>query len=73
MTPAFDSWQAFLAMGVHAFHVWTSVALTVGSMLILAGLIIYQQKKCEQRVRKQFQLSSSIQDEAPNDDNNQYQ
>lgn len=38
MTPFFDSWQAFFAMGGYAFYVWLSVAL---SLLPLLGLVLH--------------------------------
>ncbi|AIJ06969.1 MULTISPECIES: heme exporter protein CcmD [Edwardsiella] len=38
MTPFFDSWQAFFAMGGYAFYVWLSVALT---LLPLLGLVLH--------------------------------
>lgn len=38
MNAAFDSWQAFFAMGGYAFYVWLAVAAT---LLPLLGLLVH--------------------------------
>lgn len=38
MNAAFDSWQAFFAMGGYAFYVWLAVAAT---LLPLLGLVLH--------------------------------
>lgn len=38
MTPAFSSWQAFVAMGGYAFYVWLAVACT---LIPLAALVVH--------------------------------
>ncbi|MEA9389099.1 heme exporter protein CcmD [Acerihabitans sp. TG2] len=38
MTPAFNSWSAFFAMGGYAFYVWLTVSV---SLLSLLGLVIH--------------------------------
>lgn len=65
MTAAFSSWSAFFAMGGYAFHVWTSVLIVVGSMLMLTTVIYYQGKKSERAVRRKMDniVSASTKDE----------
>jgi heme exporter protein D len=38
MNSAFDSWQAFFAMGGYAFYVWLAVIATLVSLL---GLLVH--------------------------------
>ena len=58
MSFAFESFQHFLAMGGYAFNVWLSFGITLGSMLILLGVILSQDKKTKQLVKRQAQLLS---------------
>ena len=62
MTPAFNSWADFFAMGGYAFYVWLAVAVTLLSLLGLwahtlwmkQGLLksIRRQRRRDQRVRQ---------------------
>ncbi len=53
MTPAFSSWQAFLAMGGYAFYVWLAVACTWVSLgvLVLHSLIRHRRLLADIRQR----------------------
>ncbi|ANI31377.1 hypothetical protein PL78_16325 [Yersinia entomophaga] len=62
MTPAFNSWADFFAMGGYAFYVWLAVAVTLLSLLGLwahtlwmkQGLLksIRRQRRRDQRIRQ---------------------
>ncbi|MFZ1871475.1 MAG: heme exporter protein CcmD [Chania sp.] len=45
MNTAFDSWQAFFAMGGYAFYVWLAVAATLLSLLGLLVHTLWQRKQ----------------------------
>ena len=58
MSFAFESFQDFLAMGSYAFNVWFSFGIALGAMLILLIVILSQDKKTKQLVKRQAQLLS---------------
>ncbi|TQI81501.1 heme exporter protein D [Serratia fonticola] len=75
MSAAFDSWQAFFAMGGYAFYVWLAVAATLLSLLGLFIHTLWQRKQLlaevsrqasrERRIRQSKQKSATPQSANP--------
>lgn len=69
MNAAFNSWQAFFAMGGYAFYVWLAVAATLLSLLGLLVHTLWQRKQLlaevsrqesrERRIRQSQQLKKT--------------
>lgn len=69
MNAAFDSWQAFFAMGGYAFYVWLAVAATLLPLLGLVLHTFWQRKQLlnevgrrqarERRIRQSKQLTAT--------------
>lgn len=53
MSAAFNSWQAFFAMGGYAFYVWLAVAATLLSLLGLLIHTLWQRKQLLAEVSRQ--------------------
>ncbi|WPM85503.1 heme exporter protein CcmD [Apirhabdus apintestini] len=53
MSRAFDSWQAFWAMGGYAFYVWLAVTVTLLSLGALVAHTWWHQRALLNDVRRQ--------------------
>lgn len=53
MSVAFNSWQAFFAMGGYAFYVWLAVAATLLPLLALLFHTLWQRKQLLAEVSRQ--------------------
>lgn len=56
----FDSFSDFLAMGGYGAYVWSSFAMTFGSMLILAWQSVARKKQILREVRQEMERQQRI-------------
>ena len=52
MTPAFSTWQDFLAMGGYGFYVWLAVSVTLLALAALAGHTVWQRRQLLKSVQQ---------------------
>lgn len=61
MTPAFDSWTEFFAMGDYAFYVWLAVGCTLASLGALVLHTVLQRRKVLSEIRQRLSRERRIQ------------